>query len=139
MSLLKKQALLFLLRPITIINDETIYVPFSVKPLWTMGFELIDQAVLMPENMANCIAPPASGMKNILCLSFFHILDLTIIRDGSGFRTKSFFKKTNRNRYIPLYSFHHPSWLPGIPKSQFLRIQCNCFNMNAFMNQLTVI
>lgn len=53
--------------------------------------------------------------------------------------TKSFFKSTDRNSYIPIDSCHHPSWLKNVPKSQFLCIRHNCNNYDDFIQQSSVL
>lgn len=51
-----------------------------------------------------------------------NFLDLVIFKEHSSLLTKTFFKNTDRNGYIPLDSGHHPKWLKVIPKGQFQRI-----------------
>lgn len=66
-------------------------------------------------------------------------MDLTIIRQGNGFITKKYLKKTDRNGYIPLSSCHHPNCLSGILNSQYLRIRWNCTDTSNFLRQSEVI
>lgn len=40
--------------------------------------------------------------------------------------TRTHFKNTDRNSYIPTSSGHHPKWIRGILKGQLKRIKRNC-------------
>lgn len=55
-----------------------------------------------------------------------HFLDLEISNSNDGITTKSFFKTTDRNSYIPITSCHHKPWLNNIPRGQFTRMRRNC-------------
>lgn len=55
-----------------------------------------------------------------------HYLDVMIMKGENQLLTKAFFKRTNRNSYIPVQSGHYPQWLRNIPKGQFTRIRRNC-------------
>lgn len=55
-----------------------------------------------------------------------HFLDLEIFKTVSGIETKSFFKVTDRNSYIPTSSCHHRPWLDNIPRGQYMRMRRNC-------------
>lgn len=48
-------------------------------------------------------------------------------------------KKMDRNGYIPLSRCHHPKWLSGIPRSQFVRIRWNCSDKDEFLKQSEII
>lgn len=61
------------------------------------------------------------------------------MRQDNGFSTKNFFLKKDRNGYIPLFSCHHPKWLSGIPRSQFLRNRRNCSDKDEFLKQSEII
>lgn len=52
-------------------------------------------------------------------------LDLEIFKQGCSFKTRNFFKPTDRNGYIPLDSCHHHTWLYNIPRGQFIRLDLN--------------
>lgn len=62
-------------------------------------------------------------------------LDLQILKQGGELFTKTFFKVTDRNGYIPTSSCHHPKWKENIPKGQLLRIRRNCRNIEDFRDQ----
>lgn len=49
--------------------------------------------------------------------------------------TKTFFKGTDRNGYIPISSCHHPRWKVNIPKGQLLRLRRNCDSAEDFLTQ----
>lgn len=51
----------------------------------------------------------------------------------------SYFKKTDRNAFIPLGSCHHDSWLKSVPKSQFVRMRRNCTEMDDYIFQAGII
>lgn len=59
-------------------------------------------------------------------------LDLEIFKNRGELCTKTFFKKTERNGYIPISSCHHPKWIGNIPKGQLLRIRRNCHLLEDF-------
>lgn len=52
-------------------------------------------------------------------------LDLEIYKVEDTLHTRTFFKVTDRNGYIPTSSCHHPKWKCNIPKGQRLRIHRN--------------
>lgn len=52
-------------------------------------------------------------------------LDVTVMLCNKQLITKIYFKPTDRNSYLPIYSGHHPAWLRNIPKGQFTRIRRN--------------
>lgn len=52
---------------------------------------------------------------------------------------RSHFKSTDRNGYIPVDSCHHNAWLKSLPRSQLLRLRCNCTNVSDFVDQSLVI
>lgn len=58
--------------------------------------------------------------------SFPLFIHLEIFKQGCSFKTRHYFKPTNRNRYITLDSCHHHSWLYNIPRGQFIRLRQNC-------------
>lgn len=53
-------------------------------------------------------------------------LDLEIFKTGTSLYTRTFFKETDRNGYIPNSSCHHPRWKGNIPKGQLMRLRRNC-------------
>lgn len=53
-------------------------------------------------------------------------LDITVYRANDRLQTKTFFKETDRNAYIPTTSNHHKNWVRNIPKGQFKRVRRNC-------------
>lgn len=55
-----------------------------------------------------------------------HFLDLEIFNTNEGIITKSFFKTTDRNSYIPVTSCHFKPWLSNIPRGQYTRMRRNC-------------
>lgn len=55
-----------------------------------------------------------------------HFLDLEIRNTERGIETKSFFKATDRNLYIPITSCHFRPWLDNISRGQFMRMWKNC-------------
>lgn len=80
---------------------------------------------------------------NIYGLSFsgnwsrrnINYLDLQIFKEDGHLSTKTHFKDTDRNGYIPTSSCHHPKWIGNIPKGQFMRIRRNCSNITDFEEQ----
>lgn len=71
--------------------------------------------------------------------SSVNFLVLVIFKDQGQLLTKTFFKSTDRNRYIPTDSCHHPNWLKAIPKGQFQRIRRNCFHLEDFQSQANIL
>lgn len=53
--------------------------------------------------------------------------------------TKTFFKSTDKNGYIPTDSGHHPNWLKAILQGQFQRIRRNCSRLQDFESQVNVL
>lgn len=53
-------------------------------------------------------------------------LHLEIYKEGGSLYTRTFFKATDRNGYIPTSSCHYPKWKSSIPKGQLLRLRLNC-------------
>lgn len=47
-------------------------------------------------------------------------LDLQIYKNNGYLSTRTFFKSTDRNGYIPTSSCHHPQWIGNIPKGQLI-------------------
>ena len=76
-----------------------------------------------------------------ICLSYeasplsIHFLDLEIFVENHQLKTRTYFKSTDRNGFIPQDSCHHPSWLGSVPRSQMLRLRRNCSNLNDFKVQ----
>ncbi|CAI9595210.1 unnamed protein product, partial [Staurois parvus] len=66
-------------------------------------------------------------------------LDLTLFNTGNTISTKSYFKPTDRNSFIPKDSCHLPRWLANIPRGQFLRIHRNCTNREDFITQSNIL
>lgn len=66
-------------------------------------------------------------------------LDLEIYKSGPFLHTKTFFKVTDRNGYIPSSSCHHPRWKANVPKGQLLRLRRNCNSIEDFKTQADVI
>lgn len=64
-----------------------------------------------------------------------NFLDLVIFKEQGVLLTKTFFKSTDRNGYIPMDSGHHPNWLKAIPQGQFQRIRRNCSRIQDFESQ----
>lgn len=67
--------------------------------------------------------------------SKIHFLDLEIISNNGRLETKTYFKATDRNGYIPTDSCHHEVWLKSIPKSQLVRIRRNCSHLSDYFLQ----
>lgn len=68
-----------------------------------------------------------------------NFLDLTITKNEGRLLTKTFFKTTDRNGYIPIGSCHHPNWLKAIPKGQFQRVRRNCSWIEDYRDQAGVL
>lgn len=66
-------------------------------------------------------------------------LDLTIFVADGKLQTRTFFKPTDKNGYIPVDSHHHTRWINNIPKSQFMRIRKNCTQMADFESQAVLL
>ncbi|KAM5145534.1 uncharacterized protein ACMZJ9_012885 [Mantella aurantiaca] len=64
-----------------------------------------------------------------------HFLDLVVFVEGGKLCTKTFFKETDRNSYIPTNSCHHPKWKVNIPKGQLLRVRRNCTKIEDYRAQ----
>lgn len=71
--------------------------------------------------------------------SQIHFLDLNIIVKDGHLSTTTYFKETDRNAYIPLYSCYHASWLNAVPKGQFQWIRLNCTYISDFYQQAYVL
>lgn len=65
-------------------------------------------------------------------------LDLEIFKNGDRLYTKTYFKDTDKNVYIPITSCHHPQWKRNIPKGQ-LRLRRNCDTMEDFLVQADML
>lgn len=72
-------------------------------------------------------------------LSVINYLDLTLTKNQKKIGTKTFFKETDRNGFVPTHSCHHPQWLGAIPKRQYMRIRRNCDNIKDFQIQAEVL
>lgn len=66
-------------------------------------------------------------------------LDLEIFKEGQCFKTRTFFKPTDRNGYIPMDSCHHRSWLCNIPRGQFIRLRRNCSKEEDYFTQSNIL
>lgn len=66
---------------------------------------------------------------------WIHFLDLEIFKTASGIETKSFFKTTDRNSYIPTSSCHFRPWLDNFPRGQYMRMRRNCTQDTDFESQ----
>ncbi|KAM4049825.1 uncharacterized protein ACNLHF_011749 isoform 3-T3 [Anomaloglossus baeobatrachus] len=66
-------------------------------------------------------------------------LDLTIAHMKGVIRTKTFFKKVDRNGYIHFSSSHYYKWLRNVPKNQFQRIRRNCTFNGDFLTQANTL
>lgn len=64
-----------------------------------------------------------------------HFLDLEISVVDHRLITKTFFKPTDRNRYILVDSCHYSPWLKSVPRSHLLRIRRNCTDLPDFFVQ----
>lgn len=64
-----------------------------------------------------------------------HFLDLEIRNTVRGIETKTFFKATDRNSYIPTMSCNFRPWLDNIPRVQFMRMRKNCTQDDDFETQ----
>lgn len=68
-----------------------------------------------------------------------NILDLEIFKNRDRLYTRTHFKETNRNGYIPFSNCHHPQWKRAIPKAQFIRIKHNCDLMVDYQEQTGIL
>lgn len=68
-----------------------------------------------------------------------HFLDLEIFNTRDGLITKTFFKATDRNSYIPTCSCHHKPWLSNIPGGQFTRMRRNCTRIEDYDYQSNIL
>lgn len=73
-----------------------------------------------------------TGTCDLYHISF---LDLVLTKADGYITTKTFFKETDRNSYIPTASCHHPKWLGAIPKGQSMRVCCNCAKIEDYVEQ----
>lgn len=71
--------------------------------------------------------------------STINFLDLEISVNNDRLETKTFFKPTDRNGYIPVDSCHHATWLKSIPRSQFTRIRHNCSDLSDYFHQAQIL
>lgn len=53
--------------------------------------------------------------------------------------TSTYFKSTDWNSYIGQGSCHHPFWLKGVPKSQFIRLRRKCTIYDDYIKQSMVL
>lgn len=68
-----------------------------------------------------------------------NFLDLVIFKQNDILATKTYFKPTDRNGYVPSDSCHNPPWLKSIPRSQLARIRRNCSTLEDFYDQSSLI
>lgn len=68
-----------------------------------------------------------------------NFLDLTIIKGADTFKTITYFKQTDRNAFIPLDRCHNDSCLKLVPKSQFVRMRCNCSELADYKSQAGIL
>lgn len=68
-----------------------------------------------------------------------NFLDIILSNTGTTISTKSYFKPTDRNVYIPLSSYHHPIWLKNTPERQFISIRGNCWSLTDYYSQSEVL
>lgn len=66
-------------------------------------------------------------------------LDLQIFKAGRELHTRTFFKKTDRNGYIPTNSCHHPKWVGNVPKGQLMLIRRNCSTLKDYDYQANIL
>lgn len=59
-------------------------------------------------------------------IDMVHFLDLEIRNTQRGIETRTYFKATDRNSYIPTMSCHFRPWMDNIPRGQYMRIKKNC-------------
>lgn len=72
-------------------------------------------------------------------LATVNYLDLTLFKQGDHISTKTFFKETDRNAYVPTHSCHHPQWIGAVPKGQYMRIRRNCANILDYFTQAAIL
>lgn len=77
------------------------------------------------------------GLKFTGTCDLHHVnfLDLVLTKADRYITTKTFFKGTDRNGYIPTASCPHPKWLGAIPKGQLMRIRRNCAKTEDYVKQ----
>lgn len=85
-----------------------------------------------------------NNRNNIKLISDWHkdeinFLDVNIYRLNDRLETKVYFKKTDRNSYLPISSGHHPLWLRNIPKGQIMRVKRNCSEDAQFLAQSKIL
>lgn len=68
-----------------------------------------------------------------------NFLDLEVFKNINKLSTRTHFKDTDRNGYIPIRSCHHPQWKKAIPKGQFIRIRHNCDLMGDYYTQTNIL
>lgn len=66
-------------------------------------------------------------------------LDLTLTKHQNTIGTKTFFKETDRNGFVPTHSCHHPQWIGAVPKGQYMRLWHNCNNEDDFFLQAELL
>lgn len=66
-------------------------------------------------------------------------LDLTLTKQGNRLVSKTFFKATDRNGFVPVNSCHHPQWLGAVPKGQYMRIRRNCDDITDYHTQSEIL
>lgn len=59
-------------------------------------------------------------------------MDSVLYKKEGRLATLAHFKETDRNRYIPTASCHHPKWIKAILKGQLMRLRRNCDNDDDF-------
>lgn len=72
-------------------------------------------------------------------LSIINYLDLRLTKHLARVGTKTFFKATDGNGFVPLQSCHHPQRTGAVPKGQYMRLRCNCDNIQDFFVQAEVL
>lgn len=66
-------------------------------------------------------------------------LDLQVYKENGKLCTKTFFRKTNRNGYIPTNSCHHPQWIGNIPKGKLMHLHKNCSDQKYYKEQSNIL
>lgn len=66
-------------------------------------------------------------------------LDLEIFKQEDRFLSRNYFIATDRNRFIPLDSCHHHSWLYNVPKGQFIHLRRNCALDSDYFSRANVL
>ena len=127
-------------------EEETIYRDNHISLIYYRRY--IDDIILLWEGTWASLEQFLNGLDyNDYGLRFtatsslvsINYLDLNLFKSGNRVSTRTYFKSTDRNAFVPVNSCHHPKWLSTIPKGQYMRIRRNCDTTTDFQSQSLIL